>query len=182
MKKTSKAPAWVDDFFAAGFLAAGFQPKRKAAGQSELVATLTRLVDGQDKVIDRLAKLTAITQELVQAVGCLGEGVEVMLRAPERIPPHRASGETNLGLIYRARSSTWWWSTNPKTAVRTATTTRNSEWAAAARARCRIDRRDQNHRTLALRLRCPLQREQVQSQSDHAGARSRYTGEAPEAI
>jgi hypothetical protein len=92
MKKTSKAPARKP---AAKKLAAkksSTQPKRKAAGQSELVATLTRLVDGQDKVIDRLAKLTAITQELVQAVGRLGEGVEVMLQELARIQP--AQGES----------------------------------------------------------------------------------------
>jgi len=48
---------------------------------------LTSLVDSQGKVIDRLAKLVAITQELVQTVGELGEGVEVLLQAPERIRP-----------------------------------------------------------------------------------------------
>jgi hypothetical protein len=63
------------------------KPKRKAEGGSEIVAMLTSLVDSQGKVIDRLAKLAAITQELVQTVGQLGEGVEVLLQAPERIPP-----------------------------------------------------------------------------------------------
>ena len=42
---------------------------------------LTSLVDSQGKVIDRLAKLAAITQGLVETVGHLGEGVEVVLQA-----------------------------------------------------------------------------------------------------
>ena len=67
------------------------KPTRKAEGQSELVGTLTRLVDGQAKIIGRLAQLTAITQELVHAVGRLGEGVELLLQASER--PHTQQGE-----------------------------------------------------------------------------------------
>ena len=68
--------------------------KRKAEGESEIVAMLTSLVDYQGKVIDRLAKLAAVTQELVQTVGQLGEGVEVLLQARERIPPAERGNES----------------------------------------------------------------------------------------
>jgi hypothetical protein len=64
-------------------------PKRKAPGRSEVAATLTSLVDGQAKLIDRLAKLTAITQELVKTIEHLSEGVEELLQTSEGTSPEQ---------------------------------------------------------------------------------------------
>jgi hypothetical protein len=65
------------------------KPKRKAQGQPELAATLTSLVDGQAKLIERLAKLAAIAQGLVKTIEHLSEGVEELLQTSEGTSPEQ---------------------------------------------------------------------------------------------
>lgn len=59
------------------------KPKRKAE-RSELISVLTRIVEGQTRLGDQFGRLTEITNKLVETVGHVGEGVELLLEASER--------------------------------------------------------------------------------------------------
>lgn len=87
MKKTSKPTAKKPAAKKPAAKKSSTKPKRKADGQSELVAVLTRIADGQTKLGDQFGRLTEITNKLIEAVGRVGEGVELLLQTSEHNDP-----------------------------------------------------------------------------------------------
>jgi hypothetical protein len=87
MKKTSKPPAKKPAVKKPAAKKSSTKPKRRAEGQSELVAVLTHVADGQTRLGHEFGRLIEITNNLVEAVGRLSEGVEVLLQASQEDEP-----------------------------------------------------------------------------------------------